>query len=96
MNTYNDNNPPKSGNAKKIYDAIKAMPNSPEILDLHYNPNCWGNAPERGWGTWAVTFNWGPRHDGFWCGIDDRGVYLEGTRAPYTRQYIKLKLAEEA
>lgn len=87
MNRYTPQNPPRRGNARKIWNAITAAGFT--IAELHYNPNLWGRAGERGWGTWGVSF---PRDQvGYWCGIDSRGVYMEGLTAPYNRTYITAK-----
>lgn len=51
MNIYNEDNPPKRGTALKIWKALKAKGH--RIIDLHYNPNCWG-AIHDGWGLWVV------------------------------------------
>lgn len=85
MKTYSDDNPPKSGNAKKIYNALKA--NGWIVKDLHYNPNCWGQSSgSNGWGTWACEI-WGAEYPSesrhilyeteFFCGVKDGEVYLQ-------------------
>lgn len=81
MNTYTDNNVPKGGNAKKIFDALNR--NGFTVIDLHYNPNCWGNSTGDGWGTWSCRIrsdksprDWGDI--GIHCGLlDDGRAYLQ-------------------
>jgi len=92
MNTYSDNNPPKSGNAKKIYTAFKEK--GWDVADLHYNPNCWGKASENGWGTWACKVYGTGLYAGdsvsamFFCGIQNNRVYIQRLNAPYTAWYV--------
>ena len=51
--TYSDDNPPKRGNAKILFDAFKQA--GLKVSDLHYNPNNWGRQKEDGYGTWACA-----------------------------------------
>lgn len=88
MNDYDDINPPKNGTAKRIYKAMKKA--GCTVFDLHYNPNCWGNALEMGWGTWAckIRLRDGTFHTGF-CGIVHGYVYLQGNSAPFGIRYLE-------
>lgn len=80
--SYSDENPPRRGNAKKIYQAMKAQ--GFKVWDLHYNPNCWGRGAILGWGTWACHVSDGEESLECWCGWDDeRGAYLQGSGAPF-------------
>ena len=81
MKRYNKTNLPKTGNAKKIWDAL-----SPDIIELHYNPNLWGCDRLSGWGTWACEFD--DRHL-FWCGSNKEGVYVQEMSAPFKKRYVK-------
>lgn len=84
MNEYSDKNPPKSGTAKRIYDVMKK--NGITVHNLHYNPSCWGQGKDQGWGTWACDIVYKeviPAHFVGWCGIKSGSVYLEQNRAPY-------------
>ena len=88
---YNDNNPPKQGTAKKIYDAFKAS--GFRVWDLHYNPNLWGRGKIAGWGTWACHIS--DKHDSIecWCGwnSEKQRAYILGTTAPYILTYLAKK-----
>jgi hypothetical protein len=88
MNTYSDTNPPKHGNGKKIYAALKRAGFG--VLDLHYNPNLWGRAPEDGWGTWACTLSKSYVFECF-CGIKDNSVYIQGHTAPYETLFLEVE-----
>ena len=48
---YNELDPPKKGNGKKIWDAFKKA--GFEVLDLHYKPNFWYTTFPDKRGTWA-------------------------------------------
>lgn len=89
MNTYSDNNPPKSGTAKKIYDVFKK--NGWKVVDLHYNENCWGrkNHGEGSWvcNVWGIPDSWGwgaTRRTEYLCGIVNGNVYLQQASAPFS------------
>ena len=92
MNTYSDENSPKSGTGKVIYDAFKRR--GWEVKYLRYNPNCFGNT-SAGWGTWACEI-WGTPyeselslHDGvFFCGVKNGDIYLQNGGAPFNAWYI--------
>ena len=79
--------PPLGGTAKKIWDSL--IKNDYQILDLHYNSNCWGRGKTSGWGTWAcevVDLNKKRLFSGeFWCGWDTKSneAYFEQSCAPY-------------
>lgn len=81
FNSYSDENPPKYGTSKKIYDAFKTR--NWIVHELHYNANCWGRGQLGGWGTWACSIT---DDDGFiecWCGWYDGRAYLQGCTAPF-------------
>jgi hypothetical protein len=82
MKDYSDDNPPKKGNGRKIYNALKR--NGFNVSDLHYNANCWGQAPENGWGTWACAIQGRGLSGEFFCGVSDGAVYIQRLTAPYT------------
>ena len=82
MKQYTIEQPPKikNTNAYKIWTAL-----SPEIWELHYNANNYGNSKENGWGTWACHYE----DDMYFCGIDSSGVYLQQMNAPFRKRYKK-------
>ena len=81
--SYTHDNPPKIGNAKKIWDVLC---NNYKVVELHYNPNCWGNGKENGWNTWACTIeDYNPWK---WCGIKDGHVYLQSMVGSYQRVWL--------
>jgi len=80
---YSDENPPKRGTAKKIYQALKAR--GFRVWYLQYNANCWMRRLEDGWATWSCGIS---DEDGLdlesWCGwTENGGAYLQGTSAPF-------------
>jgi hypothetical protein len=80
--TYSDQNPPRHGNSKRIYLALKAA--GFEVRYLKYNPNCWMKRPEDGWATWSCSISDDEEELDCWCGWDkERGAYLQGTAAPF-------------
>lgn len=86
--TYSDQNPPKRGTAKKIYDALKSK--GFRIGYLRYNPNCWMRQVEDGWATWSCEII-APDGEVFecWCGWDnDCGAYLQGNSAPFAVVFL--------
>ena len=88
MNEYNEANPPKYGNARKIWRALKDA--GWTVYGLRYNPNLWGRGGGDGWGTWACELKRGWRGIDCWCGIDSQGrVYLERTTAPYSFSFVE-------
>jgi len=84
MNFYTEDNPPKRGKAKKIWEAL--WDNDFEPRELHYNANCWGRGKDLGWGTWAC----GTILGGLWCGISQGQVYVQQMSAPYLVTYCKM------
>jgi len=93
MNHYSDDNPPKRGNAKIIYDAFKRQEGW-LVKDLHYNHNCWGAASGmNGWGTWACEI-WATElsYPGdlpwFFCGVKDGLVYVQRLEAPFDALFV--------
>lgn len=78
---YSDKEPPKRGTARKIYDAFKAHGYAVERLS--YNANCWGQAPDQGWGTWSCEIHDGKGGLESWCGWDAESgrAYLQGSWA---------------
>jgi len=89
LNSYTQENPPKRGTAKKLWRVLHA--NDIEIEELHYNPNCWGNAAGGGWGTWAFT-GYSKRFPidkhGAHCGVYKGQVYIRGMTAPYAAIFL--------
>lgn len=88
MNSYSDTNKPKSGTARRLYDALK---NAEMVVhDLHYNPNLWGKAKENGWGTWAAELTTNGTHFHCFLGFigNSNSVYLQMPIAPYTMCYL--------
>ena len=83
MNTYTQDNPPKRGNAKKIWAAMKY--NDVEVTELHYNPNCWGKGKDMGWGTWACVTTEGE----FFAGISQGSAWLQSLHAPFGVRWLK-------
>ncbi len=80
MNSYTPDCPPKGGTALKIWSSLSSA--GIVVEELHYNPNCWGNARNDGWGTWACTT---VQTAETWCGWSARHncAYLQGMSAPY-------------
>lgn len=78
LNRYTDR-PKRKGTARTIWDGFKKA--GFQIHELHYNPNCWGAAKNLGWGTWA--FSQSVTDDGFFCGVRDGRVYIQGISAPF-------------
>jgi len=87
MNNYTPENPPKRGTALKIWCELSAIPGL-EMLELHYNPNCWGNTPTDGWGTWACHIRIDDTYMEQWCGWDN-GAYLMKSSLPFSVFYAK-------
>ena len=73
---------PKSGRARRIWDALVRMGFEP--ASLWYNANNWGQSPESGWGTWAFS----GRIES-WCGEDQHGVYVQRSSGPFVKTYEK-------
>lgn len=102
FHTYSDKNPPKRGNAKLIFAALKAS--GLEVRDLHYNANCWGMVPENGWQAWAAECNdphgrvLGSRNSypWFFCLVDreTKQVFAQQPTAPYALTRLPLLLGE--
>lgn len=80
MNTYTRNNPPKRGNARRIFTALQEAGYT--VLDLHYNANLWGRGEGLGWGTWAcrVVIAGGIEFEAH-CGIYEGKAYIRGYHA---------------
>lgn len=86
MNFYTPDNPPKSGNAKRIWSAL--IQAGFKVRQLHYNSNCWGRGKDMGWGTWAFDEDVGD--SGHWCGISQGQVYVQKMGAPYQVVWLKM------
>ena len=78
MNFYFKDNPPKRGNAKKIWDAL--LFNGFTIYQLHYNSN--------GWGIWV--FQESIVDIGHFCGVNQGHVYVQAMEAPYGVAWMKM------
>lgn len=82
MEIYDEQNPPRSGVGKKIFNGLKKA--GFEVVDLHYNPNNWGQSKEDGWGTWACRIRGNLITGEYFCGLTNAGeIYIEGTTAPF-------------
>lgn len=68
--------------ALKIWKELSTIPEL-ELLELHYNPNNWGNSKHDGWGTWACHFRIDGTYSEQWCGWRD-GAYLMKSSAPFS------------
>jgi len=94
MKMYNDQNPPSSGNALVIYNALKEE--GWTVKDLHYNSNCFGNNRNQGYGTWACTISESLGDEELTyellCGIKSGTPYLQTTSAPFRLYPIKESL----
>jgi hypothetical protein len=77
---------PKSGTARKIWRVLEE--NGFTVIELHYNPNCYGRGKNDGWGTWACNVI-SPEKSHIssgelLCGLyGGRIVYIQGMSAPY-------------
>jgi hypothetical protein len=88
MNDYSDDNRPKNGNAKKIYNKFKEM--GWEICDLHYNPNNWGNSQSQGYGTWTCELFMDKEKFVGFCGVDNNEkIYIQSNRSPFTTAIVE-------
>jgi len=85
--SYTQENPPRRGKALKIWRELSTIPKF-EMLELHYNPNCFGNAKNDGWGTWACHFRFEGDYSEQWCGWDN-GAYLMGNVLPFRVVFAK-------
>lgn len=93
MNIYNENNPPTGGTARRIFVALKRAGH--RIIDLHYNPNCWGAPKESGWGSWVVETDWHTAIDNFFFVlVEGNDIFLQQPHAPYAAFPIPLTEAE--
>lgn len=96
MNSYTEAHRPKSGTGLRIWRALKAS--GFHVLDLHYNPNCWGKGALDGWGTWACEVR-APSGDHLaaWCGWDKQSgcAYLEQTLPPFRRSALDSQSRQE-
>jgi hypothetical protein len=88
VNSYTPANPPGGGSGKKIWDY--AVAHGVPIVELHYNPNNWGQSRESGWGTWACQFAPGTEANritphGAWCGwlAEEGRAYVQGMTGGY-------------
>ncbi len=81
MNSYTPKNPPKRGTALKIWRELSEA--GIEMLELHYNPNCFGNAKHDGWGTWACHIRIDDTYLEQWCGWNN-GAYLMKSSLPFS------------
>jgi hypothetical protein len=99
MNYYTQEEPPKHGSARKIWQALTRAGFS--IHELHYNPNLWGQGKELGWGTWAFQADSVPQgfpfefiNIGAYAGIIDKRVYVQSLSAPFAMLFLD-ELKEE-
>jgi len=87
MNEYTQTNPPKRGNALKIWRAFTAA--NYHIRELHYNSNLWGRAKESGWGTWAIDADCPNSGETlFWCGVIGNKVYIQSMCGKYDMKWV--------
>lgn len=93
MNYYTPENPPKSGNARKIWRALTSAGFT--IHELHYNPNLWGRGQDNGWGTWAfradsvpIGFSVELIRIGAYAGVFNGRVYVQNLSAPYNAIFV--------
>lgn len=91
FSSYTTNNPPRRGKPLKIWTTLTNA--GFEVLELHYNPNCWmrGLENENGWATWACALRNQGRYEEYWCGFNEHGVYLQLMAAPYTAILVRKK-----
>lgn len=75
---YTPENPPKRGNAKKLWDDLKTS--ALGVTELHYN---FGR-----YGTWAFKCNHSILPNGAFCGIKSGRVYVQELTAPYTMFWL--------
>lgn len=87
MIIYSDENPPKRGTGLKIYRALKAE--GWKVEDLHYNPPCWGNNRDIGYGTWACCIRYKGLYLEVWCGVSDNVPYIQAMTRPFNRYTIE-------
>lgn len=92
MNSYKSR--PARGTGRHIWDALVA--NNLAVLELHYNPNCWGQCPEDGWGTWVCTLaglgdELSDERDSWWrfCGVHEGRAYIQQPVAPYSVAWLE-------
>lgn len=76
--------PKRKSTARLLWDALVKAGFT--IHELHYNSNCWGASQLNGWGTWAFSRTGGD--DGFFCGIKDGRIWIQGLSAPYAMLWV--------
>lgn len=87
FNQYSDDNPPKRGTAKKIYQALKTCGYT--VQYLQYNANCWMRQLEDGWATWSCGISDKEASLECWCGYNaGGGAYLQGPSAPFAVYWL--------
>ena len=84
MNSYTPQNPPRRGNARKIWKSLSLIPGL-ELIELHYNPNNFERSYVDGWAIWACALMLDGSYHEFWCGLlTDGRAYLLKCVPPYS------------